>query len=106
MRDIAVPPLLLQPLVENSIKHGLEPQVEGGRIAISAQRQGDALLLTVRDSGVSLREHRDDSGTHFGLEQVRQRLAALYGRAASLALAPAAGGGTEARITLPLGATR
>ena len=108
LRSLPVPPLLLQPLVENSIKHGLEPQVAGGRIEVSAARQGDSLVLSVRDSGIGLSESASASasaaaaGTHFGLEQVRARLATLYGPAATLSLTPAPGGGTVARITLPL----
>jgi hypothetical protein len=54
LRTCAVPPLLLQPLVENAIKHGLEPKVEGGRIAVSAKRIGADLHLAVRDTGVGL----------------------------------------------------
>ena len=106
LRDLPVPPLLLQPLVENSIKHGLEPQVEGGRIELRAEREGDTLVLTVRDSGAGL-THATVAldSSRFGLEQVRQRLAALYGTRAQLTLAPIAGGGTQARITLPCPAT-
>jgi signal transduction histidine kinase len=99
-----VPPLLLQPLVENAIKHGLEPKVEGGRITVAAQREGAVLRLTVRDTGVGLGATRSAGGTAFGLEQVRTRLAALYGSGARLDLQPAAdaAGGTLATIDLPL----
>jgi len=106
LRDTPVPPLLLQPLVENSIKHGLEPKVEGGRIEVRAWREGANLLLSVRDSGVGLADRHDNGSGRFGLEQVRRRLAALYGSAASLVLSPAADGGTEARITLPCPGTQ
>ena len=103
LRAAPVPPLLLQPLVENCIKHGLEPQLAGGRIELRAERFADKLLLSVRDDGAGLAaEQAAQSGTHFGLEQVRQRLAALYGDAASLTLQAAPGGGTLARIELPL----
>lgn len=54
LRELPVPPLLLQPLVENAVKHGLEPKVEGGRIEVSAERDGALLRLTVRDTGVGL----------------------------------------------------
>ena len=102
LRELPVPPLLLQPLVENSIKHGLEPKIDGGRIELRAQRDGDALVLTVRDSGVGLAATAGtQSGTHFGLEQVRQRLVALYGHRARLTLEARPEGGTETRITLP-----
>lgn len=102
LRDTPVPPLLLQPLVENSIQHGLEPKLEGGRIEVSAAHQGAQLVLSVRDSGVGLSDAAATVGTRFGLQQVRARLAALYGSAASFALEAAPGGGTLARITLPL----
>jgi signal transduction histidine kinase len=102
LRDTPLPPLLLQPLVENSITHGLEPKVEGGRIDVRAAREGAMLVLTVRDSGVGLSSAAATQGTRFGTQQVRDRLAALYGSAATFTLERAAGGGTEARITLPL----
>ena len=108
LADLAVPPLLLQPLVENAIKHGLEPKLDGGRIDVVARRQGNVLLLTVRDTGVGLSQTGPAiEGTHFGMRQVRERLATLYGAAAALTLAPAseADGGTVAMIQLPLGTT-
>ena len=104
LADTPVPALLLQPLVENCIQHGLEPSLAGGRIAIGAARQGAALILSVRDTGVGLANSTTSGGTHFGLSQVRERLATLYGGKASFDLCPAddAGGGTLATIRLPL----
>ncbi|MBK9363727.1 MAG: histidine kinase [Rubrivivax sp.] len=106
LRDLPVPPLLLQPLVENAIRHGLEPQVEGGRLEIGARRLGDQLQLRVRDTGVgpSAAAAGGSPGSGFGLELVRTRLATLYGGQASLTVQPAADaeGGTEALILLPL----
>jgi len=101
-----VPPLLLQPLVENSIKHGLEPQVAGGRIDVSAARLGDFLVLRVHDSGVGLAASATADG-RYGLAHVSERLATLYGDRASFELAPASGteGGTLATIRLPLQTT-
>ncbi len=98
-----LPPLLLQPLVENAIKHGLEPKVEGGRIEVVARAEGARLLLTVRDTGVGL-GGAASTGTAFGLEQVRQRLATLFGDKASFTLQAAADaeGGALATIQLPL----
>lgn len=100
--ELPVPPMLLQPLVENAIKHGLEPQVFGGRIVISAERDGDTLRLSVRDNGVGMSAVPASTGAPFGLEQVRLRLAALYGERASLRLQQAPSGGTEATLTMPL----
>ena len=101
LASVRVPSLLLQPLVENSIQHGLEPKVGGGRITVRAAREDGALALTVEDTGVG--DARGPSnGSGFGLSQVRERLAALHGGRAALDfhLAP---GGAHARITLPLG---
>ncbi len=104
LRQVAVPSLLLQPLVENAIKHGLEPQVAGGLVQVQALRRGDELLLVVRDTGLGLQPPRADApGSHFGLSQVRQRLATLYGAAASLTLqdasaSPGAGEGSASGV--------
>lgn len=99
-----IPPLLLQPIVENSIRHGLELQREGGRIDIAAARDGDALVVTVRDTGAGASGVAPAAGGGFGLDHVRERLATLYGSTASFALVPAAdgGGGMVATVRLPL----
>jgi signal transduction histidine kinase len=102
LRNTPLPPLLLQPLVENSIAHGLEPKVEGGRIDVRAAREGAMLVLTVRDSGVGLSDAAATQGTRFGTQQVRDRLDTLFGNRASFTLEAAADGGAEACITLPL----
>jgi LytS/YehU family sensor histidine kinase len=98
----AVPPLLLQPLVENAIRHGLEPRPEGGHLEVSASLEGGHLRLRVRDSGVGLAPVRPDAAG-FGLTQVRERLQTRYGAAATLTLEPLPlpPGGTLATITLP-----
>ena len=100
----AVPSLLLQPLVENAIKHGLEPQIAGGRIEVSAAREDGTLVLRVRDTGDGHGTRAPVPGAGFGLAQVRERLAALHGAEASLVLEPArdAEGGTCATLRLPL----
>lgn len=101
---LAVPPLLLQPLVENAIKHGLEPQVVTGTIVVAARREGNALVLTVSDTGVgpcAIVATGAGFGFGFGLQHVRERLAALYGNSASFVLAAAADG-TVATVRLPI----
>jgi hypothetical protein len=103
LAGMQVPPLLLQPLVENCIKHGLEPAVAGGLIDVRAVRDGNTLVLSVRDTGVGLRD-APGNGTSFGLRHVRERLETLYGSYASLSLRPVtdADGGTLALIRLPI----
>jgi sensor histidine kinase YesM len=107
---LPVPPLLLQPLVENAIKHGLEPQRGGGELWVSAEQQGDTVLLWVRDSGRGLpppanspdaANDRQGSGG-FGTQQVVNRLQTVYGDQAEFLLQPREGGGTQACICLPL----
>ena len=104
LQGVQVPPLLLQPLVENCIKHGLEPKVDGGRVEVAAVRSGASLRLLVRDTGIGLGSVPSAGSSKFGLEQVRARLATLYGNRATLNLQDAtdAHGGTLAVIELPL----
>jgi LytS/YehU family sensor histidine kinase len=96
-----VPALLLQPIVENSIQHGLEPKVSGGTITVSARREGDRLLLEVADTGVGA-EVAPQGGNGFGLAQVRERLATLYGDAASIDFSTEPGHGARTRIVIPI----
>ena len=101
LADIPVPPLLLQPLVENSIRHGLEPQLAGGQITVRADKteQGQ-LVLTVTDNGRGLQQAPEQSsGTRFGVQQVRERLSNRYGEAATFDLIAEPEGGTRACIT-------
>ncbi|MDT8999272.1 histidine kinase [Paucibacter sp. APW11] len=103
---LEVPPLLLQPLVENAIKHGLEPQLDGGQLIVSACEvmgaEGQVLLLSVRDSGCGLSESPSSSGTRFGLQQVRDRLQTRFGSAANLAISGPPEGGCLVELRLPL----
>ncbi len=103
-----VPPLVLQPLVENAVKHGLEPKRGGGLIRVQAAREGAELVLRVLDTGVGLDAAAHgpaaEPGSGFGLAQVRERLATLYGPSASFTLTagPADSGGTLATLRWPL----
>jgi hypothetical protein len=102
LESCSIPPLLLQPLVENSVQHGLEPLPQGGLIRVQAVREGQHLVLTVADNGRGYEAAAPAPGRHFGLQQVRERLATLHGEAAHFEIRASAAGGTLARIELPL----
>ncbi|MBP8148897.1 MAG: histidine kinase [Limnohabitans sp.] len=109
-----VPRFILQPLVENAIRHGLEPQVSGGRIEVQARAEGAQLLLTVRDNGSGISElaladaarpltpATERPSASWGLSHVRQRLHTLYGPRAGMHISPLPTGGTCVVLTLPL----
>jgi two-component sensor histidine kinase len=103
LRAQPMPPLLIQPLVENAIQHGLEPQIEGGTLTLSVQRSGNHLLITVHDNGRGLaapvRPGRTGNGV--ALQNVRQRLLSRFGTAAALTLEEA-WPGTRATLRMPL----
>jgi LytS/YehU family sensor histidine kinase len=103
LAQLPIPPLLLQPLVENAIKHGLEPKVEGGSISVIARLEAGQLILEVSDTGVGL-PPEPGSALGFGLAQVRERLATSYAAQGSLSLQANAnaGTGTRACVSLPL----
>ncbi len=96
----AVPPMLLQPIVENAIKHGIEQQSEPGTISIAAERSGDTLSIVVTDTGPGPSASRS-RGNGLGLSHTRARLAAVFGDTASLTLAPGVTGGTVVTATAP-----
>jgi len=102
LRGTPVPPLLLQPLVENSIRHGLEPKVEGGAIDVRARQLDGRLIIEVSDTGVGLDAAQTSEGSGFGLEQVRERLATVYGDQGRMSLAAGPSGGTLATLSFPL----
>lgn len=101
-RALPLSPMLLQPLVENAIKHGLEPKIEGGRITVSATTNSDQLEICVEDTGLGFGVATDTGGSGSGLANVRARLKALYGDAARLAIEQLKEG-TRIRIIVPLG---
>ncbi|MBD0320382.1 MAG: histidine kinase [Gemmatimonadetes bacterium] len=96
-----VPHLLIQPLVENAVKHGLRPRDGTGQVMLSSTRVGDFLQLMVADDGVGPSHAPRAEGTGTGLANVRQRLRQLYGERQSFELAPAPRGGATASIRIP-----
>ena len=108
LRGYAMAPMLLQPVVENAISHGLEPKVEGGEIVISARLLGDGVCVQVSDTGAGLggtgtASHKPGGGV--GLSNLRERLRSLYGGAARVELLENQPCGMTVRLMLPLNAS-
>jgi len=99
----AVPPFVLQPLVENAIKHGIAPRRDGGRVDVTIRREGDHLHVRVEDDGPG---HSAASGTQVGHQDLRRRLALLYGERARFTAGPGPEGGYRVDLTLPHEAPR
>ena len=109
LNAVEIAPMLLQPLVENAIKHGLEPKLDGGHIHVIAFQDNEFLHLKVIDTGLGLPFDYDDhatqptsAGHHVGNANIRDRLLALYGQNASLALSPHRPQGTVAHLRIPV----
>ncbi len=100
-RHAVLPPLMLQPLVENAIHHGLEPKLDGGSVVIQARLLGGMLQLSVSDDGLGPEApKRRSTGNGIALANIRERLQSLYGDAASLSI-EALQPGTRATLRLP-----
>ena len=101
--DMVVPNMLLQPLVENAIRHGIGPKIEGGTITLRAKRRNGRLMIEVSDDGVGIPERRQsevlDSG--IGIHNVHERLKVLYGQDFSLHIDSGPGKGTAIRLEIP-----
>jgi LytS/YehU family sensor histidine kinase len=101
--DAAVPNLLLQPLVENALRHGIGPKVVGGRIDIIVSREGDRLTLVVRDDGYGMSaEELNALNTGVGLRNTRSRLEHMYGDRHRFEFHSGPGGGLEVVIEIPV----
>jgi two-component system LytT family sensor kinase len=101
--DAMVPSFLLQPLVENAIRHGVAPRLSGGQVEVTATRDGSVLKLRVRDDGVGLiPDWQLHQNAGVGLGNVASRLEHLYGQRDLLRIAPVASGGVEVQLDLPL----
>ena len=100
IRRAALPRFLLQPLVENALRHGIARRSDAGLIHVSAYREDEQLILSVRDDGPGLPTTLN-AGSGVGLSNTRARLAALYGGKATLEIANAEGGGVIATVRLP-----
>ncbi|HVO89854.1 MAG TPA: histidine kinase [Casimicrobiaceae bacterium] len=101
LRTHPFPPNLLISIVENAIKHGIEPAADGGTVTVSARHDDDSVIIAVVDTGRGLTSDGRTAGQGVGLSNVRERLAALYGPRARFALEPVAPRGARAELRLP-----
>jgi two-component system, LytTR family, sensor kinase len=106
--DLPVPSMLLQPLVENSIKHGLEPRIGGGTITLRSRIEGGKMIIEIEDDGVGIAPGRSHTsgvlrGTGIGMKNVRERLEVLFGDAAVFDITSRPGRGTKVTLVMPLG---
>jgi two-component system, LytTR family, sensor kinase len=103
-RDVLVPSLILQPLVENAVRHGLSPRPAGGTVWVKAAIDHDMVYITVEDDGVGLGEDWREDRLGLGLNITRERIAMLHGEHnAGLLIEPRKGGGTHVRVVIPAG---
>jgi two-component system LytT family sensor kinase len=103
--DVMVPSILLQPLIENSIKHGLEPRIHGGTVTVRSRMEGDRVHIEVADDGVGMGKRPESAlrraGAGIGMKNVQQRLEVLYGSEAEFSVVSNPGRGTLVTIDLP-----
>ncbi len=100
--EIMVPSMMLQPLVENAIKHGVAPRIDGGSIYLRSRLAGDRVVIEVEDDGVGFADSASSSGTGIGMANVTERLHVLYGDSAHLETDSTPGKGSLIRVTLPI----
>ena len=104
---VLVPSILLQPLIENSIKHGLEPRINGGTVTLRSRLEGDRVRIEVADDGVGMGNRPDSGlsrqGAGIGMRNVRERLDVLYGKQARFTVTSNPGRGTLVTIDIPAG---
>jgi two-component system LytT family sensor kinase len=109
--DVVVPGMLLQPLIENSIKHGLEPRISGGTVTLRSRiTDAGMLLIEVEDDGVGMPVERSDalplrgpgSGTGIGMRNVRERMEVQYGALGSVEINSRPGRGTKVTLQMPV----
>jgi LytS/YehU family sensor histidine kinase len=99
LRNFKIPPLLVQPLVENAVKHGLEPSVNGGTLLVQGSREADTVRIIVADSGIGVNETSPGNG--IGLDNIKRRLSLLYGEQGRLFFEENRPSGVKVVIEIP-----
>lgn len=100
--DVPIPPAMVMTLVENAIKHGVEPSVDGGMVSVRAALDGERVLITVSDTGVGLSTNvQKEAGSGLGLSNISERLHAIYGTKAQMTLDENSPRGFRAMLTMP-----
>jgi Histidine kinase len=99
LKSFKLPPMLVQPMVENAIKHGLEPKIEGGELSLTAERRGEHVAIVIADTGLGF---QDSKSNGIGLKNVRERLEKLYGERAMFSIEENTPCGTRIVISVPV----
>jgi len=100
-KSVRIPPMILQPLVENAVRHGIASRIEGGTVHLSAKSSSGRLVLVVEDSGSGLKNQDNSVRQGIGLKNVRDRLKHIYRDQAMLQLSAVEPIGTRVTLTLP-----
>jgi len=106
LKQIIIPPFIIQPLIENSIKHGIYPLEKGGKIIISAQKSGDKLQIKIEDNGPGITDKKiaeieNGNNDRIGINNIKDRLNSVYGNNADFEIKSKAGMGTQNIIIIP-----
>jgi two-component system LytT family sensor kinase len=100
-RESLVPHLLLQPLVENAVRHGIAEKISPSKVVVTARIEGEKLLVTIQDNGIGIDRAVASDGGGVGIANTRSRLSLMYGEDATLEVTPGTTGGTICHITIP-----
>lgn len=99
---ISLPPLLIQPLVENAITHGIEPSAKGGELIVTFKQHGNRLHVSISDNGLGLNQMASTKGNGISLNNIKQRLHNLFDGSAAIIIVENEGGGVKADLSIPL----
>jgi two-component system LytT family sensor kinase/two-component system sensor histidine kinase LytS len=106
LKETIIPPFIIQPLIENAIKHGIYPQENGGKITISAQKLADKLQIKIKDNGPGIKvekiaEIENGNNDRIGINNIKERLHSVYGSSAEFKIKSNTEKGTQNIIRIP-----